>query len=86
MVMRSFHGGDWREIDLKNAWKNELHQGCELGILTVPKGAALRDQRYALRTIGGVADERGEVWLFLDASGQARGADGRFRGKGKKRA
>ena len=84
--MRSFHGGDWTEIELKNAWKYELHQGCELGILSVPKGTPARQERYALRSPGGVADECGEVWLFLDAAGQAHGADGRFRGKSKRRA
>ena len=84
--MSSFHGGDWTEIQLKNAWKYELHQGCELGILSVPKGYAPRQERYSLRTVGGGADERGEVWMFFDAAGQAHGADGRFRGKGKKRA
>jgi len=83
--MRSFHGGDWREIDLKNAWKYELHQGCELGILTAAKACSPGQGRYSLRTHGG-PDERGEVWLVFDASGQAHGADGRFRGKGKKRA
>jgi hypothetical protein len=84
--MRSFHGGDWTEIELKNAWKYELHQGCELGILSVPKLCAPRQERYSLRTVGGVADERGDLWMFVDADGQAHGADGRFRGKSKRRA